>query len=316
LKSLYDDEKVKAKIIATGSWLWQIQKLWSSLVGRVKQIWVYPFSFFEFLEYKGIDSYFLTWQKYDEFMFEKIEYLLEEYYKFWWYPSIIMKQTKEEKILELSNIVDLYLKKDVSFFLKWNEIINFKKLFSYLASSISSWLNISNLSSYLSISRDKVEYYLEILEKSFLLYKVLPFYSDARKEYSKQTEFFLNDLGIISYFRNDFSFKWFEWQVIENFVYLELLKNKKIFSDEIKTYNKINWSEIDFVYVYKEWWVIPIESKITNNDIIPKIFSSFGVEYGNSIKYFVRTSTNLKAERILNNKKVQIIPFWMIWEMI
>jgi predicted AAA+ superfamily ATPase len=39
---------------------------------------------------------------------------------------------------------------------------------------------------------------------------------------------------------------------VENFVYLELLKNKKIFSDEIKTYNKINGSEIDFIYIYKE----------------------------------------------------------------
>jgi predicted AAA+ superfamily ATPase len=52
-----------------------------------------------------------------------------------------------------------------------------------------------------------VEHYLEILEKSFLLYKVLPFYSNPRKEYSKQTEFFLNDLGIISYFNNNFDFK-------------------------------------------------------------------------------------------------------------
>jgi predicted AAA+ superfamily ATPase len=78
-------------------------------------------------------------------------------------------------------------------------------MFSFLSNNISSLLNINELSSYLAISRDKVEYYLEILEKSFLLHKVYPFYSNSRKEYSKQPEFFLSDLGIINYFKNDFS---------------------------------------------------------------------------------------------------------------
>ncbi|MDP2395986.1 MAG: hypothetical protein Q8S84_01300 [bacterium] len=75
-----------------------------------------------------------------------------------------------------------------------SEIINFRKIFSYLSNNISSILNINDLSSYLSISRDKVIYYLDILEKSFLLHTVFPFYSDSRKEYSKQPEFYLNDL--------------------------------------------------------------------------------------------------------------------------
>ena len=72
--------------------------------------------------------------------------------------------------------------------------------------------------------------------KTFLLLV----YNDSRKEYSKQSEFFLNDLGVINYFRDSFNFIEFNGNLIENFSYLELLKNKKIFSDEIKTYNKLN----------------------------------------------------------------------------
>jgi predicted AAA+ superfamily ATPase len=101
---------------------------------------------------------------------------------------------------------------------------------------------------------------------------VYPFYSDSRKEYSKQADFFLNDLGIINYFRNNFSFFEFDGDIIENFVYLELIKNKPIFSDEIKTYNKINGSEIDFIYESKMGKILPIEVKLNNKDIIPKIF--------------------------------------------
>lgn len=317
LKSLYDDDTIKIKIVATWSWLWQISKLGSSLVWRIKQIWVYPFSFYEFLEYKNeFDVNYLSLEKYEEFMFEKIKPLLLEYYLFWGYPAVINEKTKENKILKISEIIDIYLKKDVQFFLTGNEIINFKKMFSFLSNNISSLLNINELSSYLSISRDKVEYYLEILEKSFLLHKVYPFFSNSRKEYSKQPEFFLNDLGIINYFKNDFSKIDFTWESIENFVYLELLKNKELFADEIKTYNKINWSEIDFIYCYKKWWIIPIESKLKNNDIIPKIFNSFNEDYNKQILFFTRTSTASISNRVVGDYNVKITPFWMVGKII
>ncbi len=316
LKSLYDDDTINLRIIATWSWLWQIKELWSSLVWRVKQIWVYPFSFYEFLEYKQIDINYLNKDNYESFMYDKIEHYLKEYYTFWGYPAVINEKTKEEKINKLSEIIDIYLKKDIAFFLSWNEIINFRKIFSYLANNISSLLNINDLSNYLSISRDKVKYYLEILEKSFLLHTVYPFYSDSRKEYSKQPEFFLNDLWVINYFKNDFWNNDFKWELIENLAYLEILKNKKIFSDEIKTYNKVNGSEIDFIYCYKTWWIVPIEIKLKNKDVIPKIFSSFCKDYKKDIKYFIKTTTSDISKRELDDFKVEIIPFWMIWDII
>ncbi|MDR1945192.1 MAG: hypothetical protein LBQ59_03870 [Candidatus Peribacteria bacterium] len=45
-------------------------------------MWIYPFDFYEFLAYKGVDISFLNFEKYGEFMFEKVKYLLEEYYVF------------------------------------------------------------------------------------------------------------------------------------------------------------------------------------------------------------------------------------------
>lgn len=315
LKSIYDDEEIKLQIIATWSWLWQIKKLWSSLVWRVKQIFVYPFSFLEFLEFKWVNINFLTFEKYEKFMFEKIEWFLEEYYLFWWYPAVIQEKTKQDKIEKISEIIDIYLRKDVQFFLNWSDLISFRKMFAFLANNISSALNISQLSSFLWISRDKTEKYLDILEKSFLLHKVQPFFSDSRKEYSKQSEFFLNDLWFINFFRNNFNFIELDWNLIENFSYLEILKNKKINSDEIKTYNKINWSEIDFIYEFKEWWILPIEIKKSDSEKIPKIFYNFNENYWDKVKFFVKTSTKEIFEKKDLDWKffVKIIPFWMLW---
>ncbi len=316
LKSLYDDENIKLKIIATWSWLWQIKKLWSSLVWRVKQIWVYPFSFFEFLEFNWIKIELLSKDKYEVFMFDNIKTLLIEYYIFWGYPAVVSLKTKQEKIEKISEIIDIYLKKDIVFFLSSWDLVHFKKLFAFLANNISSYLNISTLSSFLGVSRDKTEKYLEILEYSFLLHKVYPFYSDSRKEYSKQAEFFLSDLWIVNYFRNNFDFLDFDWNITENFVYLEILKNKQIFSDEIKTYNKVNWSEIDFIYEFKTWWILPIEVKVNDKDTIPKIFSSFYDFYKDKILEFNRTTLSFVWTRNLNdnsNSKVDFLPFWMVW---
>lgn len=104
----------------------------------------------------------------------------------------------------------------------------------------------------------------------------------------------------------------FYGHIIENFSYLELVKNKKLFSDEIKTYNKLNGSEIDFIYCYREWGVVPIEIKLKNNDIIPKIFYSFEKDYHSQIKYFIRTTTHTTDTRELGIKKIDFMPFFMI----
>ncbi|MDR1945194.1 MAG: hypothetical protein LBQ59_03880 [Candidatus Peribacteria bacterium] len=46
--------------------------------------------------------------------------------------------------------------------------------------------------------------------------------------------------------------------------------------------------------------------------MIPKIFSSFLKEYKDDIKFFLRTSTSQAKKRILEDKDIQIMPFWMI----
>jgi len=312
LKSLYDDNNIKIQIVATGSWLWQVEKLWSSLVWRVKEINIYPFDFYEYLEFNWVDTTFLDISSYDEFMFDNIKDYLKEYYIFWGYPEVVKQKTKKDKIEKISWIIDIYLRKDISFLLWEKDVINFKKIFIFLSYNISSLLNIWELSSHLWVSRNKVEFYISILEKSFLLHKVYPFFSNSRKEQSKQPEFFLSDLWIINYFKNSFTQDIFDWNIIENFVFLELLKNKVLNSDEIKTYNKINGSEIDFIYQFREGGVIPIEVKINNKDIIPRIFSSFNDDYSDNIKFFTRTTTSLIWNRSLNTKQIKILPYFMI----
>ncbi len=316
LKSLYDDEKIKLKIIATWSGLWHFSQTFSTLVWRIKEIFVYPFSFYEFLEYKWIDISFLTPQRYKPFMFNRIKQYLIQYYIFWWYPAVVLQDTKEKKIEKLAEIIEIYLKRDLALFLKNDEIRIFKRLLIYLSNNISEKLNINSLASYLGVSRIKVERYIQILKNSFLLYDVYPFYKNKRREQSKQPEIFFIDNWFVNYLNNRFNFVDFDWKMIEHFVFLEVLKNKKFIYDEIKYYQKINGSEIDFIYEFKSGWIVPIEVKLTDKDNIPKIFSSFYKDYKDLIKFFVRTSKKQIFNRTLEDKEIKIIPFWMIGEVI
>ena len=49
------------------------------------------------------------------------------------YPEVALKQTKEEKIIVLESIFDLYVKKDLIDYLKIDKILGAKKLIEFLS---------------------------------------------------------------------------------------------------------------------------------------------------------------------------------------
>jgi len=314
LKSLYDDKNIKLQIIATWSWLWQLNNFWSSLVWRKKEVFVYPFDFFEFLELKWFNVKFLNEKYFSENIFKEIEKYLIEFYRFWWYPAVILEKTEDKKIEKIWEIINTYIERDVNFWLKWNEFADFKKLLNYLVTNIWDLLKLDKISKELWIKVLNIQKYLKILESSFILFSVNPFWKNQRKEYSKQSELFLNDLWIINFFKNNFNFSEFDWKVVENFVFLEILKNKKSNFDEIKFYKKLNWSEIDFIYCQKKWWIIPIEVKIWNKDLIPKVFNWFNSDYWEDILEFKKTTLSEFYQRDFSDKKINFEPFWKIFK--
>jgi len=62
--------------------------------------------FIKFLEFKNINTKYLNFENYEEFMFEKIEKYLEEYYLFWWYPAVILEKTKKGNVVKYIGAID------------------------------------------------------------------------------------------------------------------------------------------------------------------------------------------------------------------
>jgi len=278
LKAIYDDKNYKIKIIASGSWMWNIPTwAWSSLVGRWEEIVVYPFSFEEFLGIKWINTDYLSKEKYSQIIWEEIFPLYQEYLIWWGYPEVIKAKTEEEKQKELSKIIKRFFEKDVSFWFAKDDFVEFEKIYFYLYQNVGNLLKVERISDLTWIWVKKIKKYLTFLKRSLVIFEVKPYFQDKTKEIFSLPNMYLSDLGIFSFLWKNYWDKTMDWKVIENFVFLELLKNNE--NAEIKFYKKKNGTEIDFILENWNGKIIPIEVKSSNSLAIPKIFYSFEKDY-------------------------------------
>lgn len=312
LKSIFDDENFKIKIIATGSWMWNIPvKAWSSLVWRWEEIFVYPFSFEEFLWIKWINTDFLNLEKYSEIIWDEIFDFYREYLIWWGYPEVIKAKTEEKKQKELQKIIKRFFEKDVNFWFAKDDFIEFEKIYFYLYQNVWNLLKIEKISDITWIWVKKIKKYLTFLKRSLVIFDVNPYFQNKTKEIFSQPNMYLSDLWIFSFLWKNFWDKIMDWKIIENFIFLELQKNFSNF--EIKFYKKKNWTEIDFILENWDWKIIPIEVKSNDNLTIPKIFYSFKKDFDEKINFFVRTTKKNLSEKKVEDKKILFVPNFLVW---
>lgn len=168
------------------------------------------------------------------------------------YPETITLQGHSEKQAYLHELVSSYLVKDI---LSFEGIQKSKKLFDLLmllAFQIGKEVSISELATQLGMSKNTVDRYLDLLEKSFVIVAIRGFSRNLRKEVTKSSRYYFYDNGIrnalINNFntlerRDDIGMLW------ENYLVMERIKKQQyemLFSNNYfwRTYDK---KEIDWV---------------------------------------------------------------------
>ncbi len=168
------------------------------------------------------------------------------------YPELFYLPEKQDKIDYLNELVSSYLLKDI---LAYESIKNSQKIFNLLrliAFQIGREVSLQELGQQLSISKNTVEKYLDLLSKIYILHKVEGFSRNLRKEITKNSRWYFLDNGIrnavIANFnsidsRNDIGQLWENYIISERIKYL---KYKKITSNNYfwRTYEQ---QEIDWV---------------------------------------------------------------------
>jgi len=225
------------------------KEILSYLVGRVSIIRLFPFSFSEFLTAKG--------QR--ELTVNIIERVVWEHATYGGYPKVVLTEDIDMKKTILGDLYDTMLLKDVARTFSIDDIRSLEEFSKYLAFSIGDIISYDKISSNLNISFQTVKKYLDAMEKSYLIYRVLPFFTNKKKEIVKQPKVYFVDTGLRNSIAKHFDIN-IDGKLFENYVLSELLKMG--FTPKYwRTKTKI---EVDFI-VEVDNRIIPIEVKIHAN---------------------------------------------------
>lgn len=282
------------KLIVSGSSSFEIRKKFHrALVGRTIVFEIYGLSFKEFLLFKnyekGIEPV-LTQLKEDE-----LRSYFEEFVLYGSYPRVALISEKEKKEKYLYQIIDTYLRRDVRDIAEVRDIEKFNKLLEVLASQTGKLINIEELSSTARIAKQTVEKYLFILEQSFIIRLVRPYYKNLRSELFKTPKVFFYDSGLVQLL-------WLK--VVPKEILGEIFETA-IFSELVKAYGKgqiYYWrtkdrKEIDFVLRTGNK-VIPVEAKINFANFSKKTINYFIKKY-NLTEYYCIGLRGEKKEKYL-----------------
>ena len=218
----------------------------SFLVGRISIIKLYPFSYEEFLNSKGVKE--LT-----PAIFQRTTW---EHMLYGGYPKVVLSKDVEMKKTILSDLYETMLLKDVARTFSIEDIRSLEEFSKYLALSIGNILSYGDLSNSLNLSFQTVKKYLDAMEKSYLIVRVHPFYTNKLKEIIKQPKIYFIDTGLRNIIAKSFDVEP-DGKLFENYVFSEIIKiglTPKYWRTKTK-------SEVDFI-VEKERDIIPIEVKL------------------------------------------------------
>jgi len=297
LKYLFDTTKTKF-IVSGSSSLELTFSTGKYLVGRMVKFTLNPFSFREFLlakdeklaellnlKFKDILEKFNLKMAFGEELNLRLEKYLEEYILFGGYPAVVLSKTQNEKKKVIESILENYLLRDIKALLNLKTQTELLKMATFLASQIGNLLNYRELANVSGFSYKTVLEHLAVLEQTFTLNLLKPFYRNRRTELVKTPKVFFTDTGFRNYLLSDF--KPLEQRndagsLVENFVFSQIARR------ELKTnfWRTKSKAEVDFV-LEKNSEIIPIEVKYSKIASPGKSFFSFVEKFSPKQGYFL-----------------------------
>lgn len=331
VKLIYDHVPGVHLILSGSSTLAIKKKFKDSLSGRKRLFQIKTLNFSEFLLFKDEQN---LWEKKQSLTLtniiankisikeagetqmalgEKFASYFTEFILYGGYPETIsFLESQKEK--ELVDIYTSYIRKDIKDIARIASPDNFNRLTKILAVNAANLLNINDLLNDLNLSRPTIENYLFLLENTFIIKRILPFFRNKRKELISWPKIYFEDTGmrnlIMGNFlsldrRSDSGALW------ENVIFGEIDKQKE-FLDEIHYWRTQAQAEVDFIFQRKDGTVIPIEVKF-QSFTKPKIESALRnfIETYRPEEAFV-FNKNLVAKEEYKNTRVFFLPAWMV----
>jgi len=339
LKILYDNFSEKIKIIISGSSSLTIQKKSAeSLAGRMVNVYLYPLSIREILidyfnlslnhglfealiEGKRFDLDFLLFcqtqvlkQDYDQK--RQLDLVLKQALLDGTLPAVFTRVKEKEYLFK--SLLETYLEKDIRRLEEVGSLDDFSRLISLLSFEIGSTFNIASLSRDLGIAINTVKKYLSVLQATFILKKLSPFFTKMRKRLVKSPKIYFFDVGLANFLA-----KRYYW---ENIIEKKGVLFENILLNSFEVFNN-NFLKPGSCFFWRDYQGHEIDLVIENSKVIVPI--EFTLERDLSFRkkknfiYFLKEFKNVsfgiviytgQLEKIsLLGKEIFFIPWWLWW---
>lgn len=278
LKYIYDN--YEAKIIISGSSVSGLAiRSIKYLVGRIFVFNLYPFSFEEYLNHKEPALYEIYLKrKLTKPVILRLLPHFSEFCIYGGYPRVALSATNGEKETVLKNIYNTYFLKEIKEILNLPEDYKLSKLINALALQIGNVINYNELSGITGLNHNDLLNKINILEKTFICLRGLPFHTNKRTELVKAPKIFFLDAGFRNTVIKNFqpaSRRQDKGALYENFVASEICKKGL----DVKYWRTKSKAEVDFV-IEKRGSAVPVEIKShLKTAKLTKSFASFISKY-------------------------------------
>ena len=249
VKGWYDAHLPVKMILLGSSSLNLLSQTAESLTGRNRKLLLPPLTMHEALTAESWYSRLYPDSVLDNEMAQQFRVFLMKNMVFGNYPEVV---TGDDPQGILRNLAGDYLWKDVlqAGLIKAPDLI--RRLLMLLAYQIGSEVSTNEIARQLSISRQTVERYLDLLEETFVIFRLPSFSTNPRKEIAKGKKVFFWDTGIRNAVLNLFDTS--EQRpdlgaLFENYLIAEIMKRnvQRSAPDELFFWRSRGQSEVDLI---------------------------------------------------------------------
>lgn len=271
IQTIVDEKNEVGKFILTGSHQLGLHEAISqSLAGRTALLSLLPLSISE-LNSGGVQL------DIDQYLYQGF------------YPRFY--SDKQHNPTELHrDYMKTYVERDVRQLINIKDLMQFQKFMKLLAGRVGQILNLNDLCNNLGISHHTATEWLSVLEASFLIFRLPPYFENLGKRIIKSPKIYFTDVGFASYLLGIDDVRQLETHplrgyLFENLVLMDIIKSRYNRAKDANCYfyRDSNQNEVDIV-ITRANWLIPIEIKSSQ---------TFNKDFLKGVKYF----TEITKER-------------------
>ena len=264
LQGIVDEEGTNGRFVLTGSHQLELRAaITQSLAGRTGILHLLPLSIGELHDAKI---------SFDDF---------ESYIVHGFLPRVYDQHQRPRTAY--ANYYQTYVEKDVRQLIQLKDVSLFEKFIKLLAGRVGQIINYQSLSNDVGVGAPTIKQWLSILEASFIIFKLPPYYKNFGKRVIKSPKYYFTEIGLLAYLlgiekNTQVSRDPLVGNIFENLAVIEVLKSRynQGRNAELYYFRDSNGNEIDLLCKTGDGLVgVEIKSASTWNNSFSKSLTNF-----------------------------------------